>query len=219
MLYFVEAGERDLRVPKRYAPVTSTRQHASLSESLKHELYEKFLRKKKKIPTAKIWARVHRNLVLEACMVAANAMWQIVFRRLLRHLMTCQEASGYKIYMHPATDLVRCKFPSAQPESDVVCVCGTCGSKRGIRINGYHLRGKLSTVGLQRVSRPSPISNPVLHRVENSGARERVRGNLMWGPSTDPWILIQVPFLWFVLQRQRTVKVGVMSATTIAYNQ
>ena len=73
LLYSDEAGERDLRVAKRYAPVTSTRQDASINESLKHELYEKFLRKKKKIPTAKIWAPVHRNLVLKACMVAANA--------------------------------------------------------------------------------------------------------------------------------------------------
>ena len=76
MLYSDEAGERDLRVAKRYAPVTSTRQNAGISESLKHELYEKFLRKKNKIPTSKIWAPVHRNLVLEACMVAANAVWQ-----------------------------------------------------------------------------------------------------------------------------------------------
>ena len=77
---------------KRYAPVTSTKQDASISESLKHELYENFLRKKKKLPTAKIWVLVHRNLFLEACIVAANAMWQNIFERLLRHLMTCPEA-------------------------------------------------------------------------------------------------------------------------------
>ena len=39
----------------------------------------------------------------------------------------------------------------------------------------------------------------------------------------DRWILPQVPFLWFLLRRQRTVlphfKVQVMSATTSAYNQ
>ena len=114
-------------------PVTSTRRDASISESLKHELYERFLRKKKKIPTVKIWAPVHRNLVLEACMVAANALWPTVFQRLLRHLMTCQEAGGCKLYMHPAIDSVKCKFPSAEPESDVVCMCGSCGSKRGFR--------------------------------------------------------------------------------------
>ena len=35
--------------------------------------------------------------------------------------------------MHLATNSVKCTFPSAEPESDVVCVCGSCGSKRGIR--------------------------------------------------------------------------------------
>ena len=64
------------------------------TDSLKHEPYKKFLRQKKKIPTAKISAPVHRNLVLEACMVATYAMWQTVLWRLLRHLMTCQEPGG-----------------------------------------------------------------------------------------------------------------------------
>ena len=35
--------------------------------------------------------------------------------------------------MYPATHLVNCTFPGAEPETDVVCVCGSCGSKRGIR--------------------------------------------------------------------------------------
>ena len=47
--------------------------------------------------------------------------------------MTCQEAGGPKLYMHPSTNSVECTFPSAEPESDVVCVCGSCGSKCGIR--------------------------------------------------------------------------------------
>ena len=47
--------------------------------------------------------------------------------------MTCQEARGYKLYVHPATNSVNCTFPSAEPETDVACVCGSCGSKRGIR--------------------------------------------------------------------------------------
>ena len=94
MLYSDEAGERDLRVAKRYAPVLSTRQDASISESLKHELYQKFVQKKKKIPCAKIWAPVQRNVVLEACMVAANAVWHVVFQRLLEHLLHFQDGGG-----------------------------------------------------------------------------------------------------------------------------
>ena len=39
MLYSDEARERDLRVAKRNAPVPSTRQDASISESLKHQPY------------------------------------------------------------------------------------------------------------------------------------------------------------------------------------
>ena len=132
MLYSAEGGERDLWVAKRYAPVTSTRQDASIIESLKHEVYEKFLRRKKKIPTAQIWAPVHRNLILEACMVATNALLQTIFQHMVRHLMTCQEAGSCKSHMHPATNSVKCTFPGANPETDVVCVCGSCGSKRGI---------------------------------------------------------------------------------------
>ena len=35
--------------------------------------------------------------------------------------------------MHPATNSVKCIFSSAEPETNVVYVCGSCGSKRGIR--------------------------------------------------------------------------------------
>ena len=132
-LYSDEAGERDLRVAKRYAPVTSTKQDASISESLKHELYQKFVQNKKKIPCAKIWAPVQRNVVLEACMVAANAVWHVVFQRLLEHLLHFQDGGGCSLYMHPDTRSVKCAFLGANPESDEVCVCGTCGSKRGVR--------------------------------------------------------------------------------------
>ena len=74
MLYSDQAGERDLRTAKRHGPVTSTRQDVSITESLKHELYQKFVQKRRKIPCAKIWVLVQRNVVLEACMVAANAL-------------------------------------------------------------------------------------------------------------------------------------------------
>ena len=204
MLYSDEAGERDLQVAKRYAPVTTTREDASISENLKHELYEKFLRKKKKITTAKIGAPVHWNLVLEACMVAANAFWQTAFQRLLRHLMTCQEAGGCKLYMHPAANSVKCTFPSAETESDVVCVCGSCGSKCGI-----HQLVPLEVEAVQSwptmALNAGPNSSPVPHGVKISRARSRVRVNLICGPSTDQCILTQVPLLWFLLWRRRTV--------------
>ena len=53
MLHSDDTGERDLRVATRYALVTSTRQGASISESLKHELYEKFCVRKRRSPVPK----------------------------------------------------------------------------------------------------------------------------------------------------------------------
>ena len=95
MLNFDEAGERDLRVAKRYALITNTKQGATISESLTHQLYQNFLqKKKKKILAAKIWALVHGKVVLEVCMVAANVMWKVVFKRLLWHLMSDREAGN-----------------------------------------------------------------------------------------------------------------------------
>ena len=88
-------------VAKRYAPVTSTRQNGTISESLKHEPYQKFVQKKKKIPSAKIWALVQRNVVLGACMVAANAVWHAVFQRLLEHLLHFQVGRGCSLYLPP----------------------------------------------------------------------------------------------------------------------
>ena len=54
MLFSDEAGKRNLRVAKRYALVTSTQQDGIISESLKHEVYQKFVRMKQKVPSAKI---------------------------------------------------------------------------------------------------------------------------------------------------------------------
>ena len=201
MLYSDEVGERDLRVAKRYAPVTSTRHDDSIGESLKHERYEKFLRKKKKIPTAKILAPVHWSLVLEACMVAANALWHTVFQGLLRQLMTCQEAGGCKLYTHSASISVKCTSPSAEPETDV---CGSCGAKRGIH-QWVPLQVEAAQSWPTMALKSGPNSNPVPHGVKISRARVRVRVNLMWGPSTQHWILTLVAFLWFVLRRWRTV--------------
>ena len=66
-------------------------------------------------------------------MVAANAVWHVVLQRLLEHLLHFQDGGGCSLYMHPDTRSVKCTFPGANSESDVVCVCGTSGSKRGVR--------------------------------------------------------------------------------------
>ena len=139
MLYYDIAGERDLQVAKIYAPVTSTRQDANISESLKHELYENIFSKKKKTPNAKIWAPADRNLVLQACMVAAHAIWHTVFQRLLQRLMTCHEACGRTLYMHPATNLVKCIFLVQEPKP-IWFVCVGLVAETVVYVNGTHLR-------------------------------------------------------------------------------
>ena len=115
-----------------------------MPESLKHELCQKFLRKKKKILAAKIWAHVHRNLFLETCMVAGNAMWQTIFQRLLRHLTTCQEAGGCTLYMQP----IRLNAPfQVQNRKVMWFVCVRPVAESVVYVSGSHLRWKLCTVG------------------------------------------------------------------------
>ena len=133
VLFSNEAGKRDLRVAKRYTLVTSTQQDGCISETLKHELHQKFMRKKQKVPSAKIWALVHRNVVLEACMVAANVVWRTIFARLLHHLFELQGVGDCTILMHTETCYVKCTFVGTKEEVDVFCVCGTCGTKCGMQ--------------------------------------------------------------------------------------
>ena len=143
-------------------PVTSTQQDASISETLKHELYQKFVRKKQKVPSAKIWPLVHGNVVLEAYMVAAIVLWHTIFARLLHHLIELQKVGGCTILMHTNTRSVKCTFVGAKEELDVFCVCGSCGTKRGMR---RWVSAKLETIqgwltlGLKIV----PNLNHVLH--------------------------------------------------------
>ena len=64
-------------------------------------------------------------------MLAANAMWHVLWQRLLQQLLDLQSAGGCAIFMHLETNFVKCTFAAAKLEIDVVCVCGVCGSKHG----------------------------------------------------------------------------------------
>ena len=133
MLFSDEEWERDLRVTRRNTHVNSTQQDASISEALKHQLYQKFLHKNQKFPSAKIWAPVHRNAVLEGCMVAANVLWRTIFARLLHHLFELQEASGCTMLMDTEPCSVKCSFVGVKEDVDVFRVCGTCSTKFGMQ--------------------------------------------------------------------------------------
>ena len=132
-LFSGEARDRDLMIAKRYPPDTSTQQDANICETLKRERNQKLVRKKQKVSSAKVRAPVRRNVVLEACMVAANVLWGAIFVHLLHHLFQSQEAGGCTILMHTNTRSIKCTFVGAKEKVDVSCACGSCGAKRGMR--------------------------------------------------------------------------------------
>ena len=96
--------------------------------------------------------------------------------------------------MHPATNSVKCTFPSAEPESDVVCVYGSCGSKGGIC-----QRVPLEVEAVQN------WPTMALKSRSNFKSYAARRKDLKGKDKGNQWILTQVPFLWFVLRRRRTV--------------
>ena len=60
---------------------------------------------------------------LEACMVAANAMWHRAFQHLLQHLLDLHSAGRCTIFMHLESNSVTCTFAGAKLGIDVICVC------------------------------------------------------------------------------------------------
>ena len=64
------------------------------------------------------------NIVLEACIVAANAIRHTIFQPLLPDLFNLQSVGGCTIFMHRETNCVQCAFAGAKPQIHVVCVCG-----------------------------------------------------------------------------------------------
>ena len=127
MLFFDEARQRDLRFAKRYAHVTSRQRDISISETFKHERNQKVMRKKEIVPSTKIWAPVHGNVVLEACMVAPNVLWRTPLHICHPISFTCK-----KHYIAAHKNSLKCTFLGAKEEVDVLCVSGTCGTNGGL---------------------------------------------------------------------------------------
>ena len=78
-----EAGERDLRLGKRFASLTSTVANKSIEETLGHEMYVKFLGRRARRSEVHLWQPERHGVVLEQCVVSAFPMWRAVFERFL----------------------------------------------------------------------------------------------------------------------------------------
>ena len=79
--YTDEAGERDLRLGKRFAHLTSTVADKSIEETSGHEMYVKFLGRRARRSEVHLWHPERRGVVLEQCVVSASPMWRAVLER------------------------------------------------------------------------------------------------------------------------------------------
>ena len=132
-----EGGEAGLRIPKRFAPVTNTQNLASIEETLQHELYVKFVANLKKRSKVHMWHPTVRPIVLEQCVVLANAQWR---EGLLRVLRVWVDTPGCLVGMHAGTQSLKLASPdvAAGVPNDVYCICGTCGARqKDVLRNGW----------------------------------------------------------------------------------
>ena len=84
----------------------------------------------------------------------------------------------------------------------MVCVYGSRGLKRGIRQwVPLEVEAVQSWPTMALNSRPQFKSCAALLK----DLKGKGKGKTDVGPIHDQWILIQVPFLWFLLRRRRTV--------------
>ena len=119
-----EARERDLRLGKRFAHLTSTVADKSIEETLGHEMYVKFLGRRARRSGVHLWHPERRGVVLEQCVVSAPPMWRAVFERLLSKILDNNS------YMHMSTQSVYITTDTCKPQMDVYCICGRCGAER-----------------------------------------------------------------------------------------
>ena len=107
-----EAGERDVRLGKRFAHLTSTVADKSIEETLGHEMYVKFLGRRARRSEVHLWHPERRGVVLEQCGVSASPMWRAVFERLLAKIL---DNNTFRCYMHMSTQSVYNITDTCQP--------------------------------------------------------------------------------------------------------
>ena len=110
-----EAGERDLRLGKRFASLASTVADKSIEETLGDEMYVKFLGRRARRSEVHLWQPERRGVVLEQCVVSASPMWRAVFERFLGKVL---QNNMFKCYMHVATQSIYITTDACRPQMD-----------------------------------------------------------------------------------------------------
>ena len=116
-----EAGERHLRLGKRFASLTYTVADKSVEDTLGHEMYVKFFGRRARRSEVHLWQPERRGVVLERCVVSASPMWRAVFKRFLGKVL---QDHTFKCHMHVATQSVYITPDACRPQMDVYCICG-----------------------------------------------------------------------------------------------
>ena len=171
-----EAGERDLRLGKRFAPLTPTVADKRIEETLGHEMYVKFLGRHARRCEVHLWQPERPGMVLGQCLVSASPMWRAMFERLLAKIL---DNNTFRCYMHMSTQSVYITADTCKPQMDVYCICGRCGAER----SGQR-RWTLATMAAVRhwPTFNYASANPYLTKKQRKQlAKERAKGKAVVG--------------------------------------
>ena len=110
-----ESGEADIRMSTRFSRITTTDSEDSIRDCLGHELYMKFVSKRKSRNTTHLWRPPWRPIVMECCVVSASVVWRANF---LVVISRCQDVHGLLVLMDTSTESVRVRLQSASDPPD-----------------------------------------------------------------------------------------------------
>ena len=114
--YSDEARERDLRLGKTFATLTTTCPEDSIKETLTHELYIEFQARKSRWSQVHLWKPVRRVLVLEQCVLSVSPDGRVFVERVLWPL---RALPTIRVLCHPQTQSLLVQLGSEVDAHDV----------------------------------------------------------------------------------------------------
>ena len=128
--YSDEARERDLRLGKRFAILTTTCPEDSIRKTLNHEFSTKFPARKSRRSQVHFWKPVRRALVFEQCVLSASPEWRVIVERIVRPLLALPTIT---VLCNVHTQSVLVQLVSEVDAHDVYCIYGHCRYERSGR--------------------------------------------------------------------------------------